>query len=41
MLEALDEEFFALLDDPKRNLTRLMAIYMATHPGEFFTDVAR
>jgi hypothetical protein len=35
-LERLDEEFFALLDDPERNLTTLMAIYMATHKDEFF-----
>lgn len=36
LLERLDEEFFALLDDPERNLTRLMAIFMATHKDDFF-----
>jgi hypothetical protein len=36
VLERLDDEFFALLDDPERNLTTLMAIYMATHKDEFF-----
>ena len=36
ILEAADEEFDALLDDPERNLTRLMAIFIATHKKEFF-----
>lgn len=35
-LESLDEEFLALLADPTRNLTRLMASFMATHLDEFF-----
>ncbi len=38
ILEALDDEFFALLEDPDRNLTRLMAIHMARHLDEFFVD---
>jgi hypothetical protein len=37
LFERLDEAFFALLDDPERNLTTLMAIYMAKHKDEFFT----
>lgn len=38
VIESLDDEFFGLLADPARNLTRLMAIFMATHSGQFFTD---
>ncbi len=40
LLDRLDDEFFALLENPERNLTRLMAIYMARHPTEFFTGVS-
>lgn len=36
LLQQLDEEFFTLLDDPDRNLTYLMAVFMATHKDEFF-----
>lgn len=36
LLEQLDQEFFALLGDPDRNLTYLMAVFMATHKDEFF-----
>lgn len=37
VLETLDDEFLALLEDPERDLTRVMAIFMATHLDEFFT----
>lgn len=36
LLEELDEEFFALLDDSDRNLTYLMAVFIDTHKDEFF-----
>lgn len=36
VLEALDEEFYALLDDHERNLTRLMAIFIAENAEQFF-----
>ncbi len=38
ILEALDDEFFALLEDPDRTLTRLVAIHIARHLNEFFVD---
>jgi hypothetical protein len=37
VLEALDDEFSALLEDRDRNLTRLMAIFMAKNLEQFFT----
>lgn len=37
VLEALDDEFYALLEDRDHNLTRLMAIFMAKNPDQFFT----
>lgn len=38
VLDALDDEFFDLIDNPTRNLTSLLAVFIAANDNDFFLD---